>query len=384
MKKIDWNIPLFPIEEKERRHKGIRELTAFRKIDCLIIPGIHANYGSSRANIRYISNYAQWFDDEYIVFPLNGDPVLFTWNAAHYDWAKRISWIPVRLSNERSYVKDMVDEIKNLGLDRKTIGIADMKIMPALTYNGLVKELPNATFVDATDVLQMPRLIKSPAELAFVRKAGEIADIGFKAMLEAAEIGAEDSDVWTACESALIRSGAEPPSFTLYCSGPWPDKGVGFIYGPMNRKLKKGDIVFNEITPSYGGYWVQLCRAIVLGDPSDDFKRAFDAQVEIYRLAEEGLRQGNTVAEVEKKAREKAAERGYYLHITLQHLGLQITERIPQITSFKAGMYFVNHPWTEYPMDSREVGGHIIGDTLIVTDGAPEHVSKLPFKLFVK
>jgi Xaa-Pro aminopeptidase len=47
-------------------------------------------------------------------------------------------------------------------------------------------------------------------------------------------------------------------------------------------------------------------------------------------------------------------------------------------------MYFANHPWAEYPYDTREVGGHIIGDTVIVTDGAPERLSKLPFQLFKK
>jgi len=384
MNKMPWEIPLFPNEEKIRRHKAIRELMAFRKIDCLIIPGVHSNYGAGRANIRYISNYAQWYDDEYITFPLEGDALLYAWSSAHYDWATRISWIPVKLSSERDYIKDMVDEIKRLVLERKTLGIVDMRIMPASTYKGLIKELPNATFVDATDILLTLRLVKSPKELEFVRKSGEIADIGFRAMLEAAEVGASDRDVWTACESAMIRAGAEPPSFTLYCSGPWPEKGVGFIYGPMNRKLRKGDIVFNEITPCYGGYWVQLCRAIVLGEPSDNFKRAYDVQVEVYNLAEKELKKGNTVFALEKKAQDLAATKGYYLKIVLQHIGLQITERIPANTIFRPGMYFVNHPWAEYPMDTREVGGHIIGDTLIVTETTPEHLSKIPFKLFTK
>jgi Xaa-Pro dipeptidase len=384
MERMGWQIPLFPLEEKVRRHRAIRELMSFRKIDCLIVAGIHANYGSSRANIRYISNYAQWFDDEYITFPLEGEPLLYAWSSAHYDWATRISWIPVKISSERDYINDMVSEIKSLGLERKTLGIVDFRIMPAATYKGLLQQLPNATFVDATEILQIVRLVKSPKELDFVRKAAEIADIGFKAMLEAAGVGADDRDVWAACESALVRAGAEPPSFTLYCSGPWPGKGVGFIYGPMARKLKKGDIVFNEITPSYGGYWVQLCRAISLGEPSDDFKRAYEVQEEVYRLAEQELKIGQTVAEIEQKAQASAAQKGYYLKIVLQHIGLQITERIPLNTLLRPGMCFVNHPWTEYPMDTREVGGHIIGDTFIVNDGAPERLTTLPFKLFMK
>ena len=182
----------------------------------------------------------------------------------------------------------------------------------------------------------------------------------------------------------MIRAGGEPPSFTLYCSSPWPDRGVGSPYGPQNRKLKKGDIIYNEITPSYGGYWIQFCRPIALGEPPDDFKRALDVQVEIYHFAEGELRQGNTEFEVHKKGRELAAKRGYYLYITLQHIGLDIIDTIPPNTAFRPGMVFVNHPLTMYPLDAREVGGHIIGDTVIITEGAPEHLTKIPFQLFKK
>ena len=384
MKKMAWDIPLAPIEEKARRHGAIRELMAFRKIDCLIVPGMHSNYGAGRANIRYISNYAQWFDDEYITFPLAGDPLLYAWSSAHYDWAIRISWIPVKMSNERDYAKDMAAEIRRLGLDKRHAGRCGYEGNARADLRGADERIA-AGDVCGRDGYPAPgRLVKSPAELEFVRKAAELADIGFKAMFEAADVGADDRDVWSACERAMTLAGAEPPSFSLYCSGPWPDKGIGFIYGPMNRRLQKDDIIFNEITPSYAGYWIQLCRAIVLGEPSDDFKRAYDVQVEIYDLANRELRPGNSLAALEQKAQELAAKRGYYLKIVLQHMGLQITERIPPYTLFRPGMYFVNHPWAEYPYDTREVGGHIIGDTVIVTDGAPERLSKLPFQLFRK
>lgn len=262
--------------------------------------------------------------------------------------------------------------------------MVDMRIMPASTYIGLIKELPNATFIDATDILKMVRLVKSPKELEFVRKAGEIADIGFKAMLEAAGVGVPDCDVWTACESAMIRAGGEPPSFTLYCSSPWPDRGVGSPYGPQNRRLKKGDIIYNEISPSYGGYWVQFCRPIALGEPPDDFKRAFDVQVEIYNFTEGELRQGNTMLEIHKKGKALAVKRGYFLNVALQHIGLQNTDRIPQNTIFRPGMCFVNHPQTMYPVDTKQVGGHIMGDTFIITESAPERLTKVPVEIFIK
>jgi hypothetical protein len=69
MGKLAWNIPNFPKEEGERRHRAIKEQMEFRGIDCLIIAGHEGNYGARTASFRYVSNYAMWFDDEYIVFP---------------------------------------------------------------------------------------------------------------------------------------------------------------------------------------------------------------------------------------------------------------------------------------------------------------------------
>jgi Xaa-Pro dipeptidase len=384
MKKMSWEIPLFDEEEKNRRHAAILELMEFRKIDCLVIPGMHANYGANRANIRYVSNYAQWFDDEYITFPLKGEPCLYAWSSAHYDWAKRISWIPVKQSSEVDYVNDMIDEIKKMGIETGTLGIVDERIMPLKTYLGLRKGLPHAEFVDATDILLTIRLAKSPKELEFVKKSAEIADIGFKAMLEVAEVGVKDVDVWTACESAMTRAGAEPPSFSLYVSGPWREKGIGFTYGPMNRVLEKGDVIYNEITPSFGGYWVQLCRPISLGEPTDEFKRAFDLQMEVYDMVVKEMTPGNTQGNIRQKAKALAEKEGWFLKIVLQHMGLQITERIPLNTLFRPGMYFVNHPWMEYPLESPEFGGHIIGDTIIVTENEAERLTKIPYEIYIK
>jgi hypothetical protein len=78
-----------------------------RGIDCLIIAGHEGNYGARTANFRYVSNYAMWYDDEYIVFPLEGEPSLIAFNTAHYDWAKRGCWIPIKvrgISGMRNYV----------------------------------------------------------------------------------------------------------------------------------------------------------------------------------------------------------------------------------------------------------------------------------------
>ena len=48
------------------------------------------------------------------------------------------------------------------------------------------------------------------------------------------------------------------------------------IRAPTNRRLEKGDLIVGEITPCYRGYFAQLCRTFILGEPSELQLRKYD------------------------------------------------------------------------------------------------------------
>jgi Xaa-Pro aminopeptidase len=202
-------------------------------------------------------------------------------------------------------------------------------------------------------------------------------------MLTKVRVGAEDSDIWSACERELVLSGSEPPSFTLYASGPWIGRGLGFPYGPNPRVLQQGDLILNEISPCYGGYFVQLCRPISLGKPDPKFLDAYKLSLEIYHMALEQIKPGYLLREVEEKIIKFANSKGYRSSINagLQNCGLDNNERLPKGTVLKPGMTFVIHSWTDYPLTNPTVGGHIIGDTIIIGQDQHERLSKLPLEL---
>jgi Xaa-Pro aminopeptidase len=382
--RISWNIPRFPKEEGARRHREIRADMELRGIDCLVVPGHCGNFGGKAGNFRYVSDYRMWYDDEYIVFPADREGVIFTWSDAHADWANRVSWIPaIFRGGKRNYVNAIVGLIKEMGFDHGTIGLVDMDTLPALIYVGLREGLPNCKMVEAKEVIYRHRIIKSPIELEFVRKSAECADRGWEAMFKAARVGAQDSEVWTACERELILSGSEPPSFSLYASGPWIGRGLGFPYGPNPRVLQQGDLVLNEISPCYGGYFVQLCRPISLGKPDPKFLDAYQLSLEIYHLALEEMKPGVLLREVEAKVIKLANSKGYRSspNAGLQNCGLDNNERIPKGTVLKPGMTSVIHSWIDHPMTNPNVGGHIIGDTIIIGEKSNERLSKLPLEL---
>lgn len=390
----EWQIPIFTEEEGMRRWKKIRELMAAREIDCLIFAGHTGDCRAAFADVRYVTNYIDWSGDEYLVFPHEGEPTLYVWALQHQYWAEKVSWVkdiiaPPRADTGSRYTGAIVEKMKALGLENKTLGIVSMITMPASVCLGLMKELPQANFIDAWEILRECCIIHSPAELECVRKAGECADKGFQAMVEVAKPGITEHDLIAACEYAMTRNGAEVGSFSLFNTKQWPD-GWGFPLSGTYRKLQKGDVILNEFTPSYGGYAVQLCRPISLGKPSADFMEWFEIQKEMYRIAREGFWAGNILSEVDAKVSEYALSKKPFTsaRAAFQLMGSRFTNLHPGFSGeLKPGMVFQIHPWVNPPeADMRAKKGHmghIVGDTCIVTEGEPECVSKLPLEVTI-
>ena len=139
----EWQIPVFSSEEGQRRWKKIRELMIAREIDCLLI--------------QY--------------------------------WNEKVSWVPIVhcKSERRNYPKLIADTVKDLGLEKGTLGIVDKYTWFIYSYEGVKELLPSAKFVEADEILKAVRRVKSPAELEYIRKAGECADKGWEAMLNVAK-----------------------------------------------------------------------------------------------------------------------------------------------------------------------------------------------------
>ncbi|OGO44406.1 MAG: hypothetical protein A2137_02940 [Chloroflexi bacterium RBG_16_58_8] len=388
----EWQIPVFSEAEGKRRWRKMRERMGAREIDCLIISGTTAISKASFADVRYTTNYINWSDDEYVVFPFRGEPTLITYAPQHKYWAEKVSWVKdvTACSSTpfaRAPARDIVQKIKDLGLERGTIGISNGRTMLAYCYEYLLKELPGARFLEAGDILRDCRRLKSPEELEFVRKSGEIADTGWRAMAAAAGIGVTDNELAAACEAAMILAGAEVGSFSLFNSKQWPD-GWGFPQGGTYRPLQKGDIILNEITPCFGGYYTQICRPIAMGKPAADFLEMFEIHKEMYRIAREGFRAGNVISDIDAKARKYALSKRPFSFATPLFQHLDSLNADPNFDlELKPGMVYEIHPWTNPPEADMKAKrghlGHILGDANICGEGEAECVSKLPMEVTV-
>jgi Xaa-Pro dipeptidase len=391
MAKSDWrdeqDVLKFSKEEIERRHKKIRELMQLRGIDCLIITGHGGTHGAELANICYVAGLSGFFQGPFVLFPFAEDPVLFAASPVMAVGVRKASRIPVESvvfrpgTRIRDYATSLVAEIKKMGLEKGTIGIASMRVMPADVYGVIRRDLPYANFVSAADVLLEARQIKSPEEMAFVRKSGECADKGFEAIVEAAQPGVTEEELIAYCDMAMIKAGALRGNFILLGSGPWAEKN-GTIGAGTRRRLQKGDLVLNEITSCYGGYYTQLCVPVSLGsDVPDDFIKLMDIHRRMHKTALDQLRPGNWITEIENRVAEAAALMGGDFRRAWATQSVELAEAFFKLnTEVRAGMSYVVHPWTELS-SGKGFQGHTIGNTCILTDGEPEIVHKSSLEL---
>jgi Xaa-Pro aminopeptidase len=374
----------FSMQEFSRRYRKIREIMQLRGIDCLIITGNTGGNQSFCADIRYMTGLAGGAaEGTYLLFPLMGEPACLAPNAmvaARIEKQCPIAVAPVAFKKGtriRDYASDLANRIKSLGMERDTIGIVSMRVLPAGAYVNLRRDLPNANFVSSGDVLLQCRMIKSAEELDFVRKAGACADKGMDAILNAARPGVTESELTALCDYAMIRAGADRGPFILIGSRPWESfEGTIGDASYSQRKLQPGDMILTELSPSYRGYYSQLCVPIFLGgNPPPSFTELLNIDKEIYQLALDELRPGNSVGRIEARIFELARRKGDFRRAW----ALQSTELAEAFfktdTEIQPNMSYVIHPWTEFS-SGRGLQGHTIGNTVIVTGQEPEQVNK--------
>ena len=381
----------FSREEMERRHLRIREGMQARGMDCLV--AVDSDI------IRYIAGAGKHATPHkpgdvtgVLVFPLLGEAVLLVATSFHAAQIQRGSSVAVTSVafkkgqpegvRIREYGLDAAERLKALGIERGNVGLASWRGVPAYLMEDLRSELPRVNFASAGDLVTECRRIKSPEELQLVRKAAEGADAGIQAIVEVARPGISEAELVAACDYAMVRAGCERGSMLLLGSGPFDEmKGAITDASQSQRKLRKGDIILNELSPMYHGYNAQLCVPVSVGGPPPaSFTERMTIDMALYDLTLGLLKPGNRQGDIDKRVKELADKRApgrFKRAWALQAHELDHGRDRLTLETLKPGMVWVNHPWT-VPASAGGYEGHTIGNTVIITEGEPEVTSRWP------
>lgn len=163
--------------------------------------------------------------------------------------------------------------------------------------------------VPGTDTIRWLRLVKSPAEIAHVRQAAELADRSLEAMLDVAGPGRFEGAIAAAGVAAILAGGGDmPPSGPVMGSG---DRALLVRSATGYRHLDPVDQLTIEFAGSYRHYCACLMRTIAVGRGNDKHRRMFEVTREAMAAMTEAARPGNILGHIDDAHRRVYDAAGY-------------------------------------------------------------------------
>jgi Xaa-Pro dipeptidase len=252
----------------------------------------------------------------------------------------------------------------------------------AARFARLGQLLAPAKLIDVGDLVVRERLIKSPAEIAYQRRAAKAAEAGMAAGLEATCAGASEREVAAAVCGALILAGSDTPGPGVMSSG---ERALHLHGGFTDRVLETGDTLQLETTPHVRRYHARFMRTIKVGRASDAERRLADQVIELQDRAWTAVAPGVSASVPDRMLRDGLAEAGlverytnktfYSIGLLLEPSGGEPLEATPGATwAFSPGMVFHSYLLVQ---------GFGMSETVLVTEQGLELLTTYPRELLV-
>ena len=293
-------------------------------------------------------------------------------------------------STRAEHIKDM---LRSLGMEGKKIGIQvdTMGLTPRLFLE--ISEILDGwcELTVAPDFIRILRLVKSPQELNYFRKAGEVMDIVMDKVIEATYPGAFEGDIYATFYDTLFRLDADLPAhIPPLGSG---DSALNLRYTTKRKNVSENDQVTLELGLAYRHYHV-ACMGVVLTGPEINKRHLKMHKTSVTALDEvqAALRPGTTVGELFNIYKETLEEHGEH-DAVLTVAGYTMGAMWPP-TWMEEPMIFEGNPlvleenmtfFTHMILNDRETGlSMAVGETAIVTKDAPEIITHTPREPIIK
>jgi len=277
-------------------------------------------------------------------------------------WIENRHWV----HELRSRVAGLVAEtaagvVRKLGLAGARIGI-ERAFMPVEAFDVLRRELPEANFADATDILARLRAVKGPREVELLRQVHERAAEAIHATLKAARPGETSRQVEARLELEMTSRGIHR-IFTF--------AGIGPSYNrfPSDRTWDPGRIINVDTVAELDGYLSDLSRMASMGEAPALALELFDACLEVQRRVRDAIAPGVPCRDIHRLGWEsvRASRWGELGNFIAHGLGL-VSNELPV---FNADTDMVLEPGMVISIEAEyrhpEVGHVKLEDTVVVT-----------------
>jgi Xaa-Pro dipeptidase len=255
-----------------------------------------------------------------------------------------------------------------------TVSVARFEKLKAL--------VPGISWHNEQSLVERMRLIKTPAEIAYQRRAGKASEAGMQAAIDSAKVGASEREMAAAICDAMIRAGSDLPGPGVMASGERAYHLHGYY---TDRILEPGDMVQIETTPNVRHYHARFMRPIRVAHASDEDYRIVEQLIAIQDAALASIRPGVAATVPDAIYREgvlSAGLRESYTNKTMYSVGFMLLpisgenlEASPVADwSFEVGMTLHTYVLAQ---------GFGMSETIAITPDGYERLTNFPRQLFV-
>lgn len=364
---------------------------------------IAAVAAASPENIYYLTglDHLGYFAFTLLVVPESGQPVLITRAMESPTIRAQVPWCRhVTFGDGESPAAAAVAVLTGAaesGVTGATLALhatvavdEDSMFFPPALAAAIRAGLPSVRWRSAGGLLAGQRAVKSPAEAGYVRQAASVSDRALAAGIAAARPGARQRSVAAEVYRTMIDAGGDPPGFPpLIRPTTLLDREHVSWSGEI---LRPGTGLFFELSASVRRYHAPQSRIVYFDHAPPEAAEAAETALAGLFAAREALRPGAVTGEVYAAWQRVVAGDVSSPRPLRHHCGYLVGIGFPpswvgggEVLGIRAGgeveivsgMTFHLMSWVTRP------AGHVISDTVLVTDTGAELLTSTPRELLV-
>jgi Xaa-Pro aminopeptidase len=265
-------------------------------------------------------------------------------------------------------------QISRLGLEGSSITYAQ--------WQKLVEKLAGIELIPVNDLSHL-RMVKTPGELANMRRACGVADSAFGHILRMIQPGVTEIDICLDLEFFMRRQGADVAFPSIVVSGERSARPHG---KPSEKALEVGDFVTMDFGACVDGYNSDITRTVVVGDATERHREVYGAVLEAQLAAIDALRAGRSAKEIDALAREVLGRfdlARYFGHGLGHGLG-RVVHDAGRMNATSTDIIAPGQVWTVEPgVYIPDFGGVRIEDDVLITEDGIEILTSATKELLV-
>lgn len=197
----------------------------------------------------------------------------------------------VRGKTRGNVVEGIVDALADHGFAGKRVAFDDLRVWLWVQRD---KRFAGFAPLDGVDAMVRARSIKTPEELAAVRRTGPKADAAIQFAASQLEEGLSWTDLTLSVAGFMAAHGVTPvDEGTMLFGGAFAGEFIPELFRTRHdRPLERGSIVILETLGKTEGFWIDINRTAVLGRPSREYQALHDAVRDCYLTVLEQVKPG--------------------------------------------------------------------------------------------